>query len=426
MVGSAWSPVRHAHSQPSRPRGAGRVRRVPRVAIRLRPGLPVAVVRLDPGLPLPSYAHPGDAGADLMSTVDLTLAARRAGPGPDRDRDRPARGVRRAGPPALGAGRPARAVDRQHPGHHRRRLPRRDQGAAGQPRPRRSRSSCAAATGSPSSSCSGSSGPCSSRSTTCRSRSAAPAATVQPESRAQLPAREQDPAGAPSLVHRRRTDVPPQVPLGAGRARRRRPGRRRRRSTRRRRTAGAAQPARDRGTPTTCPTTGSTGSTSARSVVAPTEGTELRLQVDEQTGEVAVRDAGRRRRCARAARLRGAARRRPLERGAAPDRRRRLPARRHRHRARGPLGHRAGLPDAGRAARRHARRCSRRGSSGSTGPRWLLRATFLGLPAVEPDGAQRWEDALAAVVVAPRHATRCPSATPLPLALPDDAQRMQP
>ncbi len=37
-------------------------------------GLPVAVVRLDPGLPLPSYAHPGDAGADLMSTVDLTLA----------------------------------------------------------------------------------------------------------------------------------------------------------------------------------------------------------------------------------------------------------------------------------------------------------------------------------------------------------------
>jgi dUTP pyrophosphatase len=37
-------------------------------------GLPVAVVRLDPGLPLPSYAHPGDAGADLMTTVDLSLA----------------------------------------------------------------------------------------------------------------------------------------------------------------------------------------------------------------------------------------------------------------------------------------------------------------------------------------------------------------
>jgi dUTP diphosphatase len=37
------------------------------------PALPVAVVRLDRDLPLPSYAHPGDAGADLMTTVDLTL-----------------------------------------------------------------------------------------------------------------------------------------------------------------------------------------------------------------------------------------------------------------------------------------------------------------------------------------------------------------
>jgi dUTP pyrophosphatase len=36
-------------------------------------GLPVAVVRLDADLPLPAYAHPGDAGADLMTTVDLTL-----------------------------------------------------------------------------------------------------------------------------------------------------------------------------------------------------------------------------------------------------------------------------------------------------------------------------------------------------------------
>ena len=30
--------------------------------------------RLDHELPLPSYAHPGDAGADLVSTVDLVLA----------------------------------------------------------------------------------------------------------------------------------------------------------------------------------------------------------------------------------------------------------------------------------------------------------------------------------------------------------------
>ena len=36
-------------------------------------GLPVAVVRLDRDLPLPSYAHPGDAGADLVTTVDVVL-----------------------------------------------------------------------------------------------------------------------------------------------------------------------------------------------------------------------------------------------------------------------------------------------------------------------------------------------------------------
>jgi dUTP pyrophosphatase len=36
--------------------------------------LEIAVVRLDPDLPLPAYAHPGDAGADLLTTVDVTLA----------------------------------------------------------------------------------------------------------------------------------------------------------------------------------------------------------------------------------------------------------------------------------------------------------------------------------------------------------------
>ena len=34
----------------------------------------VALLRLDRELPPPSYAHPGDAGADLMTTVDVTLA----------------------------------------------------------------------------------------------------------------------------------------------------------------------------------------------------------------------------------------------------------------------------------------------------------------------------------------------------------------
>ena len=36
--------------------------------------LEVAVLRLDPDLPLPAYAHPGDAGADLVTAVDVTLA----------------------------------------------------------------------------------------------------------------------------------------------------------------------------------------------------------------------------------------------------------------------------------------------------------------------------------------------------------------
>jgi dUTP pyrophosphatase len=35
--------------------------------------LEVDVVRLDADLPLPAYAHPGDAGADLLTTVDVSL-----------------------------------------------------------------------------------------------------------------------------------------------------------------------------------------------------------------------------------------------------------------------------------------------------------------------------------------------------------------
>jgi len=35
--------------------------------------LTIAVRRLDPEVPLPAYAHPGDAGADLVTTVDVTL-----------------------------------------------------------------------------------------------------------------------------------------------------------------------------------------------------------------------------------------------------------------------------------------------------------------------------------------------------------------
>jgi dUTP pyrophosphatase len=35
--------------------------------------LDVAVRRLDPQVPLPSYAHPGDAGCDLVTTVDALV-----------------------------------------------------------------------------------------------------------------------------------------------------------------------------------------------------------------------------------------------------------------------------------------------------------------------------------------------------------------
>ena len=34
----------------------------------------VLVRRLHPDVPLPAYAHPGDAGADLVTTVEVTLA----------------------------------------------------------------------------------------------------------------------------------------------------------------------------------------------------------------------------------------------------------------------------------------------------------------------------------------------------------------
>jgi dUTP pyrophosphatase len=37
------------------------------------PGVQVSILRLDPELPLPSYAHPGDAGADLCAREDVVL-----------------------------------------------------------------------------------------------------------------------------------------------------------------------------------------------------------------------------------------------------------------------------------------------------------------------------------------------------------------
>lgn len=36
-------------------------------------GADVLITRLDPDVPIPAYGHPGDAGADLVTTIDATL-----------------------------------------------------------------------------------------------------------------------------------------------------------------------------------------------------------------------------------------------------------------------------------------------------------------------------------------------------------------
>jgi dUTP pyrophosphatase len=38
------------------------------------PSVQVLLTRLDPGVPVPSYARPGDAGADLVTTSDVVIA----------------------------------------------------------------------------------------------------------------------------------------------------------------------------------------------------------------------------------------------------------------------------------------------------------------------------------------------------------------
>lgn len=58
---------------------------------------------------------------------------------------------------------------------------------------------------------------------------------------------------------------------------------------------------------------------------------------------------------------------------------------------------------------------------GINGPRWLLRATFLGEPAREPDSAEEWETAIAQVAVR-RGSHAMPVGEQLPLTLPEGAQ----
>ena len=62
---------------------------------------------------------------------------------------------------------------------------------------------------------------------------------------------------------------------------------------------------------------------------------------------------------------------------------------------------------------------------GINGPRWLLRATFLGRPAVEVEGVDEWEDTVTKVAVR-RGAQAMPVGEPLPVILPEQARRVEP
>lgn len=59
---------------------------------------------------------------------------------------------------------------------------------------------------------------------------------------------------------------------------------------------------------------------------------------------------------------------------------------------------------------------------GHEGPRWFLRTTLLGQPAMEPQQAGPWEDAIRAIVVR-RGDEAMPPGEALPLVLPANAQR---
>jgi hypothetical protein len=60
---------------------------------------------------------------------------------------------------------------------------------------------------------------------------------------------------------------------------------------------------------------------------------------------------------------------------------------------------------------------------GINGERWMLRASLLGRPALEPESTSDWEDALAQIVVR-RGAQAMPVGEPLPVKLPDDARKL--
>ena len=60
---------------------------------------------------------------------------------------------------------------------------------------------------------------------------------------------------------------------------------------------------------------------------------------------------------------------------------------------------------------------------GINGSRWMLRASLIGRPALDPDNSGEWEDTLAAIVVR-RGSEAMPVGEPLPVKLPDQARRI--
>ncbi|HJQ04951.1 MAG TPA: DUF3710 domain-containing protein [Nocardioides sp.] len=70
----------------------------------------------------------------------------------------------------------------------------------------------------------------------------------------------------------------------------------------------------------------------------------------------------------------------------------------------------------------HAQQVSR--VVGINGSRWLLRATFLGAPAVDQEAARPWDDAVAQVAVR-RGGQAMPVGEPLALKLPEGLQQVE-
>ena len=138
-------------------------RAVPPPHSRPAPETPVEVLvqRLDPGVPLPAYALPGDAGADVVTTVDAELAPGERAVLPTGLALALPGGLRGLRAPPLRPRRALRHVAGQRARHDRLRLPRRGEGDRHQPRPGARRCGCPAATGSPSWCCRRSSGRCS-------------------------------------------------------------------------------------------------------------------------------------------------------------------------------------------------------------------------------------------------------------------------